>query len=344
MPDLTSGQAVPASTLEQWAAEGSIEWLGHRDDIPEIWRRSHIAVLPSYYREGIPRSLLEAAAALLHKLEEGRVRSRPAVAWDGWGEVRTDWLVAGDDNLQDPGDGLAADVTLDTLRNEIRIADRVWQPVPPADGDRAEWLLGALFAALLDAGLIEQKSRRVVSARRALLDDMGVERRDALASAFESGIGELGESGVLVGFLEPFATDDPTGPMDALPMLYYRVAFPDCAVERRTVYLTDEFVKPGEDYYVYINGVLASVDVLLSLAVGEGLRRAGLPEEALPVLRNALSQAADPPPTELLAELSLAYYAILTTLAWTNVVLGVALGALVIVASWYVLPAAAEAG
>ena len=62
MPDLTSRQAVPASTLEQWAAEGSIEWLGHRDDIPEIWRQSHIAVLPSYYREGIPRSLLEAAA------------------------------------------------------------------------------------------------------------------------------------------------------------------------------------------------------------------------------------------------------------------------------------------
>lgn len=31
-------------------------------DVPELWRRSHIAVLPSYYREGIPRSLLEAAA------------------------------------------------------------------------------------------------------------------------------------------------------------------------------------------------------------------------------------------------------------------------------------------
>lgn len=50
-------------------------------------------------------------------------------------------------------------------------------------------------------------------------------------------------------------------------------------------------------------------DVLLSLAVGEGLRRAGLPEEAIPVLRTALNQAADPPPTELLAELALAYYA-----------------------------------
>jgi len=50
-------------------------------------------------------------------------------------------------------------------------------------------------------------------------------------------------------------------------------------------------------------------DVLLSMAVGEGFRRSGLPEEAVPVLRMALSQAPEPPPTELLAELALAYYA-----------------------------------
>jgi superkiller protein 3 len=51
-------------------------------------------------------------------------------------------------------------------------------------------------------------------------------------------------------------------------------------------------------------------DVLLSIAVGEGLRRAGHPDEAIPVLRTALDVAGDPPPTELLAELSLAYYAL----------------------------------
>jgi Flp pilus assembly protein TadD len=50
-------------------------------------------------------------------------------------------------------------------------------------------------------------------------------------------------------------------------------------------------------------------DVLLSLAVGEGFRRAGFPDEAVSVLRAALEQAPAPPPTELLAELSLAYYA-----------------------------------
>lgn len=50
-------------------------------------------------------------------------------------------------------------------------------------------------------------------------------------------------------------------------------------------------------------------DVLLSIAVGEGLRRAAFPEQALPVLQNALAIASEPPPTELLAELALAFYA-----------------------------------
>lgn len=50
-------------------------------------------------------------------------------------------------------------------------------------------------------------------------------------------------------------------------------------------------------------------DVLLSMAVGEGFRRAGLPAEAVPVLQTALDQAPEPPPTELLAELALAHYA-----------------------------------
>jgi glycosyltransferase involved in cell wall biosynthesis len=61
-PDESSRLSVPETKLDEWVAEGSAEWLGHRDDIPQIWRQAHIAVLPSYYREGIPRSLLEAAA------------------------------------------------------------------------------------------------------------------------------------------------------------------------------------------------------------------------------------------------------------------------------------------
>ena len=51
-------------------------------------------------------------------------------------------------------------------------------------------------------------------------------------------------------------------------------------------------------------------DVLLSIAVGEGLRRAGAPADAVAVLESALEDAGEYPPTDLLAELSLAYYAV----------------------------------
>lgn len=37
-------------------------WLGHRTDIDLLLRSSHIVAFPSYYREGIPKSLIEAAA------------------------------------------------------------------------------------------------------------------------------------------------------------------------------------------------------------------------------------------------------------------------------------------
>jgi glycosyltransferase involved in cell wall biosynthesis len=57
--------ANPASLadaeLKQWANEGVVELWGKRSDIPEVLRSAHIVVLPSY-REGLPKTLLEAAA------------------------------------------------------------------------------------------------------------------------------------------------------------------------------------------------------------------------------------------------------------------------------------------
>jgi glycosyltransferase involved in cell wall biosynthesis len=40
----------------------SVMWLGPRDDVKEILAAADIFVLPSYYREGVPRVLLEAAS------------------------------------------------------------------------------------------------------------------------------------------------------------------------------------------------------------------------------------------------------------------------------------------
>lgn len=59
-PQASEGrQAVPAETLRQ--AEGTVRWLGARDDVPALLTLSDLLVLPSYYREGVPRVLLEAA-------------------------------------------------------------------------------------------------------------------------------------------------------------------------------------------------------------------------------------------------------------------------------------------
>ena len=40
----------------------TVAWLGSRDDVKTLLSASHIFVLPSFYREGIPRALIEAAA------------------------------------------------------------------------------------------------------------------------------------------------------------------------------------------------------------------------------------------------------------------------------------------
>jgi glycosyltransferase involved in cell wall biosynthesis len=48
--------------LEEWQKDGVVEWLGEVDDVRSVVRSADVMVLPSYYREGTPRSLLEAAS------------------------------------------------------------------------------------------------------------------------------------------------------------------------------------------------------------------------------------------------------------------------------------------
>lgn len=60
-PDAGNPAAIPLETVRGWAAEGVIEWLGHAEDMPALYASVDIVVLPSY-REGLPKSLIEAAA------------------------------------------------------------------------------------------------------------------------------------------------------------------------------------------------------------------------------------------------------------------------------------------
>ena len=70
MPDPDNPASIPEDQLCDWHDDGLIQWWGFRDAIAEIWRQAHVAVLPSY-REGLPKSLVEAAAC-----------GRPIVATD----------------------------------------------------------------------------------------------------------------------------------------------------------------------------------------------------------------------------------------------------------------------
>ena len=60
--DAGSRDSVTAEDLNAWAGGGSILHVGFRDDMPQLLASSDIVVLPTYYPEGIPRVLIEAAA------------------------------------------------------------------------------------------------------------------------------------------------------------------------------------------------------------------------------------------------------------------------------------------
>ena len=49
--------------LEAFASQPGVAWLGHMADVRTVWRDHHVACVPSLGGEGLPRSLLEAAAA-----------------------------------------------------------------------------------------------------------------------------------------------------------------------------------------------------------------------------------------------------------------------------------------
>ncbi len=53
---------IPQKDLDAWKAEGVIEYSGWIDDVRPAYRDCHVFVLPSFYREGVPRTLLEALA------------------------------------------------------------------------------------------------------------------------------------------------------------------------------------------------------------------------------------------------------------------------------------------
>ena len=70
-PDPLNPTSIPEPLLDEWRKIPNLVMLGHIGDVRSVWKQAHIAVLPSRGGEGIPMSLMEAAAC-----------GRPLVATD----------------------------------------------------------------------------------------------------------------------------------------------------------------------------------------------------------------------------------------------------------------------
>lgn len=58
----TNPNGITKEMLESRCGGDYIQWLGHRKDVLELLKQSHIMSFPSWYREGLPKSVIEAEA------------------------------------------------------------------------------------------------------------------------------------------------------------------------------------------------------------------------------------------------------------------------------------------
>ncbi|MEM7080582.1 MAG: glycosyltransferase, partial [Pseudomonadota bacterium] len=55
--------SLTEEALRDLERDCGVEWIGRCDTVPELLASAHVVCLPTYYREGVPKALLEAAAA-----------------------------------------------------------------------------------------------------------------------------------------------------------------------------------------------------------------------------------------------------------------------------------------
>lgn len=106
-------QALSKEELEQMCDGHYIKWLGHRNDVMQLLGQAHIVAFPSYYREGLPKSLIEANAVGRPIVTTDSVGCRDAVE-----EGYNGYLIGVND-----ADALAA--RLDTLLSDAELRERM---------------------------------------------------------------------------------------------------------------------------------------------------------------------------------------------------------------------------
>lgn len=82
-PDPGNPRSVNDEQVRRWAEEGVITWLGHVEDMPALLSTIDVMALPSYYREGVPKSLIEGAAAGLALITTDQPGCREVVTRHG---------------------------------------------------------------------------------------------------------------------------------------------------------------------------------------------------------------------------------------------------------------------
>ncbi len=60
--DMANPTSFTDAEVSAWVHDGMVEWWGHRADMPQVLATAQVVVLPSYYGEGLPKVLIEAAA------------------------------------------------------------------------------------------------------------------------------------------------------------------------------------------------------------------------------------------------------------------------------------------
>jgi glycosyltransferase involved in cell wall biosynthesis len=142
-PDLGNPSSLSEEQLETWSRNEGIFWHGPTSDLAKVWREHHIGLLLSY-REGLPRTLVEAAAG-----------GRPIVATDvtGCREVVRDGI---EGFLVPPYESEAAARALVRLAMDSELRAQMGQAAHQRFRERfteevLERTVGALYRRLLES-------------------------------------------------------------------------------------------------------------------------------------------------------------------------------------------------
>jgi glycosyltransferase involved in cell wall biosynthesis len=146
MPDPGNPRSVRREQVDAWVKEGSVRWLGHVEDMPALLGSVDVMALPSYYREGVPKSLIEAAACGLALVTTDMAGCREVVTSHG----------------------------LDGLHVEPRSAHSLSAALRMLDDDRA--LLARLGDHAREKALAEFDERSVIARTIAVYDELLFDR------------------------------------------------------------------------------------------------------------------------------------------------------------------------